>query len=281
MNDERAVVTTIDVVVENPVEAIDVTAPAPMPVMLDLVVETGPPGPQGQTGATGATGPQGTQGPQGVPGPTGPTGDTGAQGPQGVPGPTGVQGPQGAVGPQGPASQVYVQKIAPNRWKPSHPTGVSGAVQSVAAQAFWAVRSEVGNPILAMAFEVATGVASTLRMGVYADAYPTGGAKLYESGNIDGSTAGLKTFVFPAPLPAGPYWFAVQNISTTATSCRQNGAGNPFHPGSVTATGTGGSVHTGIIANGQGLVGMPATFPASATDWVCLSILLQGGAGTE
>jgi hypothetical protein len=204
-------------------------------------------------------------------GPPGPEGPQGATGPQGPPGADGAQGPQGPIG-------TFGTKIAPDRWKPTHPTGVAGAVQNVAGQAFWALRCELATPTQAMAVEVTTAVASTLRIGVYADAWPTGGAKIHESGDISGTPTGLKTFTFPALLPPGAYWFAVQNISATTTACRQNSAGNPFHPGSVTATGTGGTVHTGILANAQGMTGLPANFPtAAAGDWVCLSILLQGG----
>ena len=62
---------------------------------------TGPQGAQGTQGLTGATGSTGLTGATGAAGPKGDTGDTGATGAAGVQGPTGATGPQGAQGIQG------------------------------------------------------------------------------------------------------------------------------------------------------------------------------------
>ena len=96
-----------------------------VPVVANVIGESGamgPTGPKGDKGATGekgatgdrgpigATGPQGAQGIQGLTGATGLTGVTGATGATGATGPkgdtgdtgaTGAQGPTGATGPQG------------------------------------------------------------------------------------------------------------------------------------------------------------------------------------
>ena len=62
---------------------------------------TGPQGAQGIQGSTGTTGLAGATGATGAAGPKGDTGDAGATGAAGVQGPTGSTGPQGAQGIQG------------------------------------------------------------------------------------------------------------------------------------------------------------------------------------
>jgi hypothetical protein len=86
-----------------------------VPVVSNIVGETGAmgqtgpkgdKGAPGEKGATGATGPQGVQGLTGAVGAKGDTGETGATGPQGPTGPqgsTGAQGLTGATGATGPA----------------------------------------------------------------------------------------------------------------------------------------------------------------------------------
>ena len=68
-----------------------------VPVVSNIVGETGAMGQTGPKGATGAQGPQGLQGVQGVQGVQGAKGDTGAQG---------VTGAQGAVGPKGDTGAI-------------------------------------------------------------------------------------------------------------------------------------------------------------------------------
>ena len=78
-----------------------------VPVVANVIGESGamgPMGPKGDKGATGdrgATGAQGVQGLTGAVGSVGPKGETGAQGIQGLSGATGPQGLQGLQGPQG------------------------------------------------------------------------------------------------------------------------------------------------------------------------------------
>ncbi len=96
---------------------------------------TGPQGVQGLTGAVGATGATGAKGETGATGPAGVTGATGATGPagsqgiQGVKGDTGETGATGPQGPTGPQGSTGAQGLtgATGATGPQGPKGDTGA----------------------------------------------------------------------------------------------------------------------------------------------------------
>jgi hypothetical protein len=100
-----------------------------VPVVSNIVGETGAmgqTGPKGDKGATGATGPQGIQGLTGAMGATGATGAVGAKGETGATGPAGATGSVGATGPQG-IQGVKGDTGATGATGPAGATGPQGA----------------------------------------------------------------------------------------------------------------------------------------------------------
>jgi hypothetical protein len=168
-------------------------------------------------------------------------------------------------------------EVATDKWKPLWPVGVAGGTQALTTQQLIAQRVRVTSPIKGMAFEVAAAAAGGfIQLGVYDDsAYPRPGVLIQQSANIATDVAAYKTFAFSATLPPGVYWFATQNTGGVTVSGRTFSPQNPYHPGSTTLTGTGGSVHSSLLAGGQG-ANLPATFPA-ASDFVAIGMQMQGG----
>jgi hypothetical protein len=227
-------------------------------------------GAQGTAGAAGAAGPQGPQGVQGVKGDpgvqgaTGPAGANGSQGPQGpqgpagadgAPGAAGAAGAAGATGPAGPAG-LPVTSIS-NLWLPLWPYA------SLGTQVYNAGQLRVSRVVLPMAIkavqlDITAGVASTLRVCVFADTGTGPGALLYQSADISGAAIAAPTAAL-GPVPAGTYWIGVQNVGASgAPTIRSINGLNPFLTG-VDVPGANALPNAWSNA-GQG-VAIPNPFP--------------------
>jgi hypothetical protein len=109
-----------------------------VPVVSNIVGETGamgqtgPKGDKGAPGEKGATGATGPQGVQGLTGAVGAKGETGATGPAGAKGETGATGPAGATGATGPTGPQGIQGVKGDTGEtgatgPQGPTGPQGS----------------------------------------------------------------------------------------------------------------------------------------------------------
>lgn len=117
-----------------------------------------------------------------------------------------------------------------------------------------------------IACEVTAGVAATfVRMGVYADSggYPGGLVPGSDTGQIDASVAGVKTFTYGTPiaLPAGRYWLCGVSQGGTPTVAISSTAGQPGIFTNSAATYVQAAQLAGYFASG--ITGaLPATYPA-------------------
>ena len=104
---------------------------------------TGEKGATGDKGATGATGPQGAQGLTGAKGDTGATGSIGATGAVGATGPAGAKGDTGAVGAQG-AQGIQGVKGDTGETGATGPTGAQGSQGAQGLQGVQGVKGDTG-----------------------------------------------------------------------------------------------------------------------------------------
>ncbi len=114
--------------------------PNDVPVVSNIVGETGAMGQTGPKGATGAQGPQGLQGVQGVQGVQGAKGDTGAQG---VTGAQGAVGPKGDTGATGLTGAQGLQGIKGDTGAVG-PKGDTGATGLTGAQGLQGIKGDTG-----------------------------------------------------------------------------------------------------------------------------------------
>src|SRR6266576_1665619 len=117
-----------------------------------------------------------------------------------------------------------------NLWLPLFPCASLGTQVYNPGQ-LRVTRTVLAAAIKTVQLEITAGVASTLRVCVYADTAAGPGALLYQTADISGSAIAAPTAAL-GPVPAGTYWIGVQNTGAsggpTIRSC--NGA-NPFLTG--------------------------------------------------
>lgn len=166
-------------------------------------------------------------------------GGSGTQGPQGEPGPQGIPGPQGDPGSPGIGLFSFL-----------HPTGTF-YTQALNATAFSTIAGAVNRIDLApfvpavdftcdqLAVNVTTLISGALgKIIVYsADASGRPNAPLFESGNLDFGSTGVKTAAVNLSLVAGqPYWFGVRHSATATLRGIPLGSLTPLGIGAATST---------------------------------------------
>ena len=109
-----------------------------VPVVANVIGESGAMGQTGAKGATGDKGATGATGPQGLTGVTGATGSIGATGAKGNDGATGATGLTGAVGATGPAGPTGLTGA-------TGATGPAGATGATGAQGIQGVKGDTGT----------------------------------------------------------------------------------------------------------------------------------------
>jgi hypothetical protein len=116
---------------------------------------------------------------------------------------------------------------------------------------------------------VAAGAGSLGRLGIYysslTDCYP--GALLLDAGTVSVASTGNREITISQTIAEGIYWLAylADTVVTSAPTMRQqNVCINPFAP--ITSTNTLFQTGVGFRAGGVSSGGLPATFPAGASD---------------
>lgn len=208
----------------------------------------GPPGPAGPAGPAGPQGPQGLTGSAGPAGPEGPQGPAGATGAEGPPGPAGPPGPQGPAGADGQdfdpaivaeieaargsapnlnaristisnfaspnAGGVVVGQYYDNCFQGASTQTSAGAANRIELAPYF---TSVNLPIDRIGVACTTAVAGALcKVVIYsADANGWPDALLYETGNLDCSTTGMKEEALSFTFLSGTmYWVGVRHSST-------------------------------------------------------------------
>lgn len=255
---EAAPVTAVDVVVGAvtvPVIAAATVGPPGAQGPTGTTGATGSAGPVGPTGATGTTGPVGAAGPQGATGPVGPQGPKGDTGTTGTMGATGAAGPQGPAGPTGPqgatgatgAGGAPMTVTLPGLWNPlwAYP---AGSALTCNAGLLRVTRATLLQNVVAVQLDVAVLGSTTVVVAVYADGAAGPGAVVTQTAAISAATAGTKQAAIT--VPAGTYWFGVQNTGAAVVQLRGPTGGSPFMPG-ADAPGTN-ILYSGWAASSQG-----------------------------
>lgn len=229
----------------------------------------GPAGPAGPSGPTGPAGPQGQQGTTGATGPagaTGPTGATGAQGPQGVQGNTGPAGAQGVQGVMGAAGGSLTRFRIGRYYRTRAPSLTTATIPAGTLRvAPFNLGTVETFDRLALECTNSTALAS-ITVGLYNDdgrGYPTT-LLAVTAPALDGGTTGLKEVAFtggPVTLQPGLYWLAALGVTATATWRALSGGVAPLPAVVGSADGINGYQATGLLV-------LPATFPAGATDLI-------------
>lgn len=175
----------------------------------------------------------GSQGPQGETGPQGPAGPTGPQGPAGNDGAdfdpaivSEIEAARGGAASLGAristisnfaspnAGGVVVGQYYDNSFQGTASATLAGAANRIDLAPYY---TSVSLPIDRIGVAVSTGVASALaKVVIYsADASGWPGALLYESGNLDCATTGMKEATLDFTFTSGTiYWLGVRHSST-------------------------------------------------------------------
>jgi hypothetical protein len=158
-----------------------------------------------------------------------------------------------------PLAQGLMVPTIPNLWNPLF------AYANTTTQAWGAGLMKMTRAILPMAIktvqvEVTGASSSNLRVGVWADT-PTGpGQLLYQTADIAGAVAVALTAALA--VPAGAYWFGVQNLGASSLTLRAVQGMSPFLPG-LDVPGANNIPNAWNYGAGNGAV-LPVTPPSGA-----------------